>query len=232
MTSIPANQIVQNAAKKVLEYLAQQIHPGSTEASIALAATRHLADMGYPQTWYHQCPAFVLLGSRSLLSISGRDYSPAEEKVGQLNLVTVDLSPKSGEAYGDCARSFYIEDGVCRTVPVGEPFTTGHKVQRELHAIMKNGVSPQTTFHELFKLANDSINTLGFENLDFLGNVGHSLDGRPGQTRCFVEAGNHRRLGDVPCFTFEPHIRQLGGRWGFKHENVYYFNASGQATEL
>ncbi|MGF6245535.1 hypothetical protein P3T42_007313 [Paraburkholderia sp. GAS38] len=50
--------------------------------------------------------------------------------------------------------------------------------------------------------------------------------------RQYIEAGNHRRLGEVACFTFEPHISQHGGRWGFKHENIYYFDNSGAVMEL
>ena len=28
-------------------------------------------------------------------------------------------------------------------------------------------------------------------------------------------------------FTFEPHIRKVGKKWGFKLENIYYFSAVG-----
>jgi hypothetical protein len=41
-----------------------------------------------------------------------------------------------------------------------------------------------------------------------------------------------RELRWKGCFTFEPHISQHGGRWGFKHENIYYFDNSGAVMEL
>jgi Xaa-Pro aminopeptidase len=227
----PLNLPVQTAAKAVLKQLVEDITPDSTEASIAHFAAQALARLGYPDTWYYDCPAFVLLGSRSLLSISGREYRPNDEPVGIHNLITVDLSPSSGNVWGDCARSFYVEGGVCRVVPVGDEFGRGHAVERQLHESMCRFARPETTFHELFEFANDSIISAGFENLDFSGNVGHSLCERR-DDRLYIEAGNNRRLGEVKCFTFEPHIRQAEGVWGFKHENVYFFNDADVATEL
>lgn len=66
----------------------------------------------------------------------------------------------------------------------------------------------------------------GFENLDFLGNVGHSIATRR-EDRQYIEAKNMRLLKEVPFFTFEPHVREVGGMWGFKHENIFYFNQDG-----
>ncbi|WP_256680535.1 M24 family metallopeptidase [Pseudomonas sp. Larv2_ips] len=225
------NLAVQTAAKSVLQQLVACIKPESTEASIARIATQLLTDAGYPDTWYYDCPAFVLLGSRSLLSVSGRDYLPAEERVGSHNLITVDLSPRSGSQWGDCARSFYMEDGICRAMPTGVEFSRGHGAERALHDSMRRFVRPETTFNALYEFANDLIETAGFENLDFAANVGHSLCEQRAQ-RLYIEAGNLRRLDEVACFTFEPHIRERGGRWGYKHENIYFFNDEGEACEL
>ncbi len=83
----------QKSAKQVLSDIAGFISPKETERSIANFAVHRLSEKGLQNTWYYSCPAFVLLGSRSCLSISGRDYTPSEEPVGRKNLVTVDLSP-------------------------------------------------------------------------------------------------------------------------------------------
>lgn len=227
----PVNFPVQAAAKAVLQQLVEHITPTSTEASIARFAAQALGQSGYPETWYYDCPAFVLLGSRSVLSVSGRTYRPSDEAVGPHNLITVDLSPKSGDVWGDCARSFYVEGGVCRAVPIGDEFGRGYEVERQLHEMMCQFAQPQTTFHELYEFANDSIISAGFENLDFSGNVGHSICERR-DDRLYVEAGNYRRLGEVGCFTFEPHIRQKERVWGFKHENIYFFDSNGGVSEL
>jgi Xaa-Pro aminopeptidase len=228
---IPLNASVQVAAKEVLQRLVGHITPESTETSIATEAAAMLAECGYPDTWYYNCPAFVLLGSRSKASLSGRVYEPSTEPVGFRNLVTVDLSPRRGDIWGDCARSFYIEEGVARIEPTTPEFASGYETERRLHQKMRAFVRPHTSFHDLYEFANEQIAEEGFENLDFLGNVGHSICGHR-DDRQYIEAGNNRRLSEVACFTFEPHISQRGGRWGFKHENIYYFDDSGVAMEL
>ena len=179
-------------------------------------------DEGISETWYHDCPALVLLGSRSSLSISGREYQAADEEVGLVNLVTIDLSPSSRGVWGDCARSFFIERGQCVATPTNPDFVKGAQAQRHLHASLRSFASPTTTFAELFEFANGQIRSLGFENLDFLGNVGHSIEASLSERR-YIEAGNDGQLAAAPMFTFEPHVRALGGLWGFKHENIYYF---------
>jgi Xaa-Pro aminopeptidase len=226
----PEHRALQAVAKAVLSEIAASITAESTERSICETATKMLVERGTPETWYYACPALVLLGSRSCTSVSGRNYVPSDEAVGQLNLVTIDLSPRLGPFWGDCARSIFVENGIARHAPTSEEFLCGHRLILQLHAEMQHFAKPTTTFGELHTFANERIAAAGFENLDFLGNVGHSIVSRL-EDRCFIEPGNQRRLGEVPCFTFEPHIRAAGGRWGFKHENIYYFN-HGHIEEL
>lgn len=203
----------------------------SSERTIAATASRLLFRYGVVRTWYYDCPALVLLGSRSCLSISGRDYQPSDELVGQTNLVTIDLSPMIGKSCGDCARSFVIERGRVMSIPSLPEFQHGVTTLRELHESMLQFVTPETRFSELFHFTNDWIGAAGYENLDFLNNVGHSIASSL-DDRLFVDETTKLPLGSVDCFTFEPHIRRGGGRWGFKHEDIYYFNQAGQPTVL
>jgi hypothetical protein len=39
-------------------------------------------------------------------------------------------------------------------------------------------------------------------------------------------------LADAGLFTFQPHIHAIGGRWGFKHEDIYYMDANGPLAVL
>jgi hypothetical protein len=110
-------------------------------------------------------------------------------------------------------------------------FVRGALVEQTLHASMRAFVKPSTTFEELFMFANAEIRTHGFENLDFLGNVGHSIESRRGDRR-YIETGNAEQLASAGLFTFEPHIREVGGAWGFKQENIYYFSPDGALQEL
>ncbi len=222
---------VQGSAKRVLAQLSNAIGPESTEASIASVAIDYLSELGITETWYYDSPALVLAGDRSCLSISGRDYAPGTEPLGEHNLVTVDLSPCVGEVWGDCARSFAIEDGNFVVMPSQPEFRCGFDAQTILHSEMRQFVSPDTRFSDLFEFANELIASLGYVNLDFLGNVGHSIARTRGD-RIYIDAANKNELSSVPLFTFEPHIRELNGDWGFKHENVYFFDENGDLQEL
>ncbi len=42
--------------------------------------------------------------------------------------------------------------------------------------------------------------------------------------RVYIEKGNNTKLGDVGYFTFEPHISVDGSKYGFKREDIYYFD--------
>lgn len=221
---------VQRAAKLALRLLGERITPQDSERTIAEKAYALLCEQGYPDTWYYNCPALVLLGTRSCLSVSGRDYVPSDEVVGHSNLVTVDLSPEKNGVWGDCARSFFVEQGVV-TEPTSYEFPIGKDFLFELHGEMRRFVHPDRTFHELFEWTNSHIQNAGFQNLDFLGNVGHSIATRR-EDRQYIEHGNTKKLSDVPFFTFEPHVRVNGGTWGFKHENIFYFDDHGQLQEL
>ncbi len=43
----------------------------------------------------------------------------------------------------------------------------------------------------------------------------------------FIAPDVKRTLRDAGFFTLEPQIRLKGGRFAFKHENIYYFNDQG-----
>lgn len=222
---------VQGAAKQVLARLSDAIGPESTEESIATKAAGWMSELGIRDTWYYDCPALVLAGNRSCLSISGRDYVPAVEPLGKNNLVTVDLSPCVGEIWGDCARSLAIENGDFVSSPSRPEFRRGLDTQALLHTEMRRFATPDTKINDLFEFANDMIVSLGYVNLDFLGNVGHSIE-TVREDRVYIDASNWRELDSIPLFTFEPHIRESNGNWGFKHENIYFFDENGDLVEL
>ncbi len=166
---------VQHAAKSVLRQLAQDIGPEDTEQSIATRAQAALRGRGVQETWYHDCSTLVLLGSRSCLSVPGRDYRPALEPVGQTNLVTIDLSPSYEGDWGDFARSLPIEGGCVTLEPKDPQFRAGLSFVRRLRSAMRAFVTPRTTFHDLAMWAAQRMEAEGFLNLDFRGNVGHSI---------------------------------------------------------
>ena len=223
---------VQAIAKSVLQDIKPFITAEVSEKQIAERCASLMKERGAEKTWYYECPALVLLGCRSCLSISGKDYVPSDEKVGSENLVTIDLSPLVGKIWGDCSRSFVVEDGRAReeAKKKSADFLQGLKAERLLHDRFIESAAPGKTFEEIFLEMNALIKSLGFENLDFLGNVGHTIEVDKND-RLYFEKGNAAALDEDTLFTFEPHIRMEGGRWGFKLENIYYFE-NGVVKEL
>ena len=45
--------------------------------------------------------------------------------------------------------------------------------------------------------------------------------------RVYIEKGNVTKLADVKYFTFEPHIAFPDSKYGYKKENIYYFDENG-----
>jgi len=222
MSPLIEHREIQTAAKAVLAQLAASTHPSDTERTLAERAVSLLAAHGITETWYYNCPALVLLGTRSCESLSGRDYHPGSEPVGDFNVVTIDLSPMRDSVWGDCARTIPVENGRFVSRPQAAEVKAGLEAQALLHQSMRRFVTLETTFEELYAFSNAQMASLGFQNLDFLGNLGHSIAAERTERR-YIEEGNSQPLGSVRLFTFEPHIRQLDGTWGFKHEEIYYF---------
>ena len=86
------------------------------------------------------------------------------------------------------------------------------------------------SFEELYYYINNIIEQKGYINLDFMGNLGHSIV-RQKSDRVYIEKGNQIPLGDVAYFTFEPHISVPNSKYGYKRENIYYFD-NGVIKEL
>ncbi|MCF8495356.1 MAG: M24 family metallopeptidase [Alphaproteobacteria bacterium] len=216
---------IQNLAKDTVFDLLDFIKPGVTEKEIASKAKSLLEQKGITRFWYYDVAALVLVGDRTTLSIPGRDYVPADFRVQTNDLVTVDLSPLDGDLWGDYARSIYVEDGVAKLTPTKKTLSAGFNLETLLHNHLLGIARPDMTAHELWAYMNAMIEKHGFENLDFKGNLGHSIE-KDMKYRRYIEKDNMTRLQDFGLFTFEPHIRQKGQVWGFKHENIHFFSGT------
>lgn len=99
---------------------------------------------------------------------------------------------------------------------------TGLLMEEKLHRELLAFATPETTFEELYLHINKFITANGYINLDFMGNLGHSIETQK-DDRIYIEKGNNTTLGSVKYFTFEPHIAVKGLNYGFKKENIYCF---------
>lgn len=226
-SEIPAYRWVQACAKAALSEIGRSVTPGMSEADVVDLSIAALQKQGVTETWYYTVPAYVLVGGRSILSMSGRDYIPSvDARLAEGDIFTVDLSPSIDGRWGDCARTFHVGAAEA-TMAIQE----GVDIERQLHRELAAWATTGTTFDALFQHMNARIVELGYENLDFAGNLGHTIE-RTRDERIYTEAGNMIRLGDASLFTFEPHIRRPGSRVGIKHENIYFFDSLDVLTEL
>ncbi len=217
---------VQTIAKTVLDELGRSLSASDSEHEIVARAVRLLEERGITETWYYDCPALVLASDRTCLSQSGKDYVPSTSPIGETTLVTVDLSPVLDGFWGDCARSFFLEEGSVMREPRRDEFSRGKLALTRLHETLRKTADPEMTLGELAERMEVETLSLGFRNVDFLGNFGHTIE-KDLKDRSYLMASNEKRIGMDSLFTFEPHIVMQDGCWGFKHEEIYYLREDG-----
>lgn len=140
--------------------------------------------------------------------------------------MTIDLSPQCNHIWGDYARTIIIEEGKvveCLDSIQNEEWREGIALEQMLHQEFIDFVNDTTTFEALYYHMNSKIFEARFLNLDFLGNLGHSIE-KKSEDRIYIEKGNQTKLIDKEYFTFEPHIARPDSMFGYKWENIYYFD--------
>ena len=216
---------VQNIAKMTIQFIKENIQPGTTLIEIRDLCETKMIELGADSFWYWDIGAFVFSGDETTLSVSGKEYTTSERVIAENDIITIDLSPQNGDTWGDYARTIIIENG--KVVEIdnvsNEEWKKGLLMEKFLHEEMCKFVTPKTTFEELYYYINSIIEQKGYINLDFMGNLGHSIV-RQKNDRVYIEKGNKISLGNVSYFTFEPHISVQGSKYGYKRENIYYFD--------
>lgn len=226
------NKQVQQIAKIVMDEIANNINAGMKEYEVAELAESLLKKNGINQFWYYNIGAFVFVGERTTISISGREYKPSDMVIKENDIITIDLSPEKDGFWGDYARTIIVRDGKVSIDGFNSntEFEEGLITEVQLHKYLTEIVNETTTFEELYYYMNEKIVQLGYENLDFAKNLGHSIE-KCKEDRKYIEKGNKLKLKEFSCFTFEPHIKKLNGKYGYKMENIYYFE-NGKVKEL
>lgn len=217
---------MQDLNRAAIKYAADMIKAGMNLQDIKALCENYLLENGADSFWYWDVGAFVFAGDETAVSVSGRDYMAADRTVQENDIITIDLSPQRNNIWGDYARTFVLENGVlCDETDriKNDEWRRGLQMEGYLHRTLIDAAAPDMTFEELYYFMNDLIVKKGFLNLDFLGNLGHSIV-KDKDDRIYIEKGNHKRLSDVGMFTFEPHISIPDSRYGYKREDIYYFD--------
>ena len=223
VTDLARYERVQNLARQTLNVIGSRIRPGQNVRGLVETCRQLMDSLGATAYWWHGVPALILNGPRLRESMEGDAFQPSDEPIDADDMVTIDLSPEIDGYWGDAARTFFLRDGVpVGAAQAGAEQATGMAAQAALHARLLATTTPEMTFGELHAQTDAHVAALGFENLDFLSNYGHSIS-RDLHARAFIDAHCHKRLDSVPLFTFEPHIARPGSAFAFKYEEVYRF---------
>ncbi len=211
----------------------QVIKPGMRLTQVRQLCEEKMLALGADSFWYWDVGAFCFAGEDTTVSVSGKNYQTSDRRIQENDIITIDLSPQCGQIWGDYARTIILENGQVTdeisTIKNAE-WKAGLQMEDLLHAELRRFVTPDTSFEELYFHINEMIRQNGFENLDFMGNLGHSIVQRK-EDRIYIEKGNTAKLSAVSLFTFEPHICRNGGKYGYKKENIYYWE-DGTLCEL
>ena len=224
---------VQQIAKDTIAYAKRVINPGMNLLQVRKLCEQKMLELGADSFWYWDIGAFVFAGDETTISVSGKQYITSNRTIAENDIITIDLSPQNGNIWGDYARTIIIENGIvvdCVENIENEEWEKGLQMEDRLHQELLKYVTVETTFEDLYFHMNHLIKEYGFINLDFLGNLGHSIVNRS-EDRIYIEKGNKTKLIDVNYFTFEPHISVLNSKYGYKKENIYYF-VEGKLVEL
>ncbi len=224
---------VQEIAKQTMHDIRQVIKPGMRLTQVRQLCEEKMLALGADSFWYWDVGAFCFAGEDTTVSVSGKNYQTSDRRIQENDIITIDLSPQCGQIWGDYARTIILENGQVTdeisTIKNAE-WKAGLQMEDLLHAELRRFVTPDTSFEELYFHINEMIRQNGFENLDFMGNLGHSIVQRK-EDRIYIEKGNTAKLSAVSLFTFEPHICRNGGKYGYKKENIYYWE-DGTLCEL
>lgn len=223
---------VQQIAKKTIEYAKTIINPGMNLLKLRELCEQKMLDLGADSFWYWDIGAFIFSGNETTVSVSGKSYITSNRVIAENDIVTIDLSPQCENIWGDYARTIIIENGtvVDKFQVSNDEWKRGLLMEDKLHSEMIAFVNTETTFEEFYYHINELILNEGFINLDFMGNLGHSIVKNKNE-RVYTEKGNIQKISDVKYFTFEPHISVPGSKYGYKKENIYYFD-NGKLVEL
>ena len=172
------NLTMQNLNRKTMQYLINNISVGMSLKEIKDMCEKYMLENGADSFWYWNVGALIFSGDETTMSISGKRYKVANRIITNNDIITIDLSPQNNKYWGDFARTIIIENSkVINDINniQNQEWKNGLLMEKYLHERLIQIVTDDMTFEELYYIMNDIIKKKGFVNLDFLGNLGHSI---------------------------------------------------------
>ncbi len=217
---------MQDLGRETMEHARSVLAPGMNLRELRAECEQYMLGHGADSFWWCGVGAFMFSGDETAVSVVPDTYEASDKRIGENDIITIDLSPQRRGVWGDFARTIILEDGK----PVGdiakimnEEWRNGLFMEELLHETLLDIAREDMTFEDLHERINTLVEEKGYRNLDCLGNFGHSIEKRD-EDRIYSEKGNARKLSSVSMFTFEPHISLPGSKYGFKQEDIYYFS--------
>ena len=169
---------MQSLCKETMKFASDIITSGMNLIELRNLCEKYMLQNGADSFWYWDVGAFIFNGKSTTRSVSGNEYSTEDSAILEDDIITIDLSPQKNNIWGDYARTLIVENGkVIFDIDQihNEEWKQGILTEYVLHQMMFDFVTVDTTFEELFFFINEKIIELGYVNLDFLGNLGHSI---------------------------------------------------------
>ena len=223
---IAAIERAQKIARYCLDSIPQYLKSGMTREEIHEKCEELMTAAGSTGWWTHGDAALILFGN--YLTYSAHE-DPASlfdgVRVGENDVITIDVAPMYGIGWGDMARTFVIENGIC--IPwekcTNSEVIEGMRLEQYLQNLLRDTVNEETTFSDIHRITQRILDEKGYRNCDYHGNFGHSIEIHP-DNRVTIIPNENRRIAEYgKPVTYEPHICKIGGTIGVKHENMYRF---------
>lgn len=180
---------MQMLAKATISYIKSNIKVGQTLQQIKEMAENKMLELGADGFWYYGVGCLIYADEDTTISISGRKYIPADRQIKENSLITIDLSPQCKKVWGDYAETIIVQDGIV----VNNVDLIDNKEWKELllfeeklHNELISFVGTHTSFEQLYLYMNDFILKNGYVNLDFISNLGHSIESSK-RKRIYIE---------------------------------------------
>jgi Xaa-Pro dipeptidase len=203
----PGLQEVQRLAIAAAETALAAAKPGMTELEIERVASDRMRDGGVKHVW-----TITTVGLGPNAHFCFPTHPPTDLAATERDVLMVDVQPISPAGFwGDCTR--------CRVIGHYPEATQALKDIETLHREILAECEPGMPASELFGRSHERLKAEGFELLDLLSNIGHTLAPGAAYVEGFIDAGNATPMWGA--WAVEPFAKR--GGIAVKVEDVVWF---------